>query len=55
MANEKCLFDRWFDGEKLNLNKFTVTLFQLLQYADGVNRRKILDNWPEYFTGSDYI
>lgn len=43
------------DSEKLNLNKFTTTLFQLFQYADGTNRKIILDNWPEYFTGSDYI
>jgi len=52
MTNEKCLFDIWSDGEKLNLNKFTVTLFQLFQFADGNNRQKILDTWPEYFTDS---
>jgi hypothetical protein len=55
MENEKCLYDRWMDGGKLNLNKFTITLFQLFQFADGSNRKIILDNWPVYFTGSDYI
>jgi len=55
MANEKCLYDRWMDEEKLNLNKFTITLFQLCQYADGTNRQIILDDWPEYFTGSEYV
>ncbi len=55
MQNEKCLCDRWMDGETLNLNKFTTTLFQLCQYADGSNRKIILDNWPDYFAGSEYI
>ncbi len=55
MQNEKCLYDRWMDGEKLNLNKFAITLFQLLQFADGSNRKIILDNWPEYFISSKYI
>ncbi|MEO6523031.1 MAG: hypothetical protein ABIN91_15215 [Mucilaginibacter sp.] len=55
MENEKCLYDRWVDGWKLNLNKFTITLFQLFQYADGNNKSKILEAWGEYFTGSEYI
>ncbi len=55
MATEKCLYDRWMDGEKLNLNKFTLTLFQAFQYADGVNKTKILQNWSEYFSGSENI
>jgi hypothetical protein len=55
MANEKCLYDKWFDGENLNLNKFTITLFQLFQFADGGNRQIIIDKWPEYFKSSEYI
>ncbi|EHQ24650.1 hypothetical protein BDD43_3015 [Mucilaginibacter gracilis] len=55
MANEKCLYDRWIGNEKLNLNKFTITLFQLFQFADGGNRQIILDNWPEFFISSEYI
>ncbi|ASU34255.1 hypothetical protein MuYL_2366 [Mucilaginibacter xinganensis] len=43
------------DEEKLNLNKFIITLFQAFQYADGTNRKKILDNWNEYFRNSQYI
>jgi hypothetical protein len=52
MATEKCLYDRWMDGEERNLNKFTLSLLMAFQYADGVNRRKIMDNWPDYFRGS---
>lgn len=55
MENEKCLYDRWMDGEKLNLNKFTITLFQLFQYADGINKGKILEAWGEYFKDSEYL
>lgn len=55
MADEKCLYDRWMDEEKLNLNKFTITLFQLFQYADGRNRQIILNSWPEYFVKSENI
>jgi len=55
MTDGKCLYDRWIDSEKLNLNRFTTTLFLLFQYADGRNRKIILDNWSEYFTGSDYV
>ncbi|MDB4926607.1 MAG: hypothetical protein JWR23_2663 [Mucilaginibacter sp.] len=42
MENEKCLYDRWMDKEALNLNTFTVTLFRLIQCADGNNKGKIL-------------
>jgi len=55
MENKKCLYDRWMEGGKLNLNKFTITLFQLFQYADGSNKSKILEAWGEYFKDSEYI
>lgn len=51
---EKCLYDRWFDNEVKNLNRFTVTLFQAYQYADGTNKAKIKSAWPEWFTNSEY-
>jgi hypothetical protein len=52
MGKEKCLYDRWMDGDVRNLNNFTITLFKLYQYADGSSKAKILNAWGEYFTGS---
>jgi len=55
MEDSKCLYDKWVDNEPLNLNRFTITLFQAFQYADGANRQKILAAWGDFFTGSNYI
>lgn len=52
---DKCLFDRWMEGNEHSLNRFTQTLFQLFQYADGANRKKIIETWPQYFENSENI
>jgi len=43
------LFERWNDGEKLNLNAFTICLFKAFIEADGNNRGKMVKEWPEWF------
>lgn len=52
---KKCLYDQWYDGEAKNLNKFTIELFKIIQYADGPNRLRIVQAWPEWFESSEYI
>lgn len=55
MEATKCLYDRWFDNEVLNMNLFTLALFKAFQLADGTNKKRILVGWPELFAGSQNI
>lgn len=55
MANENCLYDRWMDGEERNLNRFTLTLFQLYQNADGTNKSKICKHGESILTALNMV
>lgn len=50
--NPNNLFDKWYNGESLNINKFTKKLFELYCLADGSNRIKLKHSYPEYFSDS---
>lgn len=52
---KKYLYDQWCAGEAKNLNKFTIELFKLFQYADGTNKLRIAHAWQEWFEGSKNI
>lgn len=56
MVKIKCLFDQWEANiQGMNLSNFQEHLFCLyMYYADGINRRKIREQWPEYFEGTEF-
>lgn len=46
---EKCLYDKWMDGEEISPNKFFKTMMDAYVFADGANQAKIRKTWPEWF------
>jgi hypothetical protein len=55
MQNTNCLYDRWYDGDVVNINNFHQKLFELFQLADGINKAIILAGWPVLFRDSNNI
>ncbi len=46
---KQCLFDQWYYQTNTNLNNFTKQIFEAFLIADGNNRHKIKEAWPEWF------
>lgn len=51
----KCLYDQWMDGEAKNISRFQTILFQAMQCADGTNRNKLKNAFPDWFRDSEYL
>lgn len=49
-----CIYDRWFEGELINPNGFTRALIKCWHEADGYNRTRLIQAFPEYFKHSRY-
>lgn len=51
----RCIYDQWYDGELTNPNGFTRAIIKTWQEADGNNKHRLKEAFPEFFKDSAYI